>query len=290
MTTATGTAQRQVSQGSHFKSILVIIRKLLRDSRKALIWTGIGVGLYTAMILAFYPSVASQGDEFQELIDSYPEEMIAAMYSGDMNDFKIADPAIFLQIETVIWIILILGAVITVQAFNGTLNAERDNKMDLMLSLPISRHELILARMLHTALTVIIGLLALFVPVVLIQPAIDGFYIAPGDLAIGLTGAFILLMVQSGLSYSLATFAPSHSRWAGAIAFAYFYGAYLMMAFTQTVDLIDRISPLFIFKYFNMAETINQGIDGSDWLILGTVALVLHGVAFWRFQHKELGV
>ncbi|MCI0714662.1 MAG: ABC transporter permease [Chloroflexi bacterium] len=267
-----------------------LMRKFVRDSRKTLIWTAIGVGVYVAMIMSFFPTIAEQGDQFNEILETYPEEIIATFYSGDIADFKIDDPAIFLQTEAVIWIILIMGGMITQQVLGGTINAERENKMDLLLSLPVSRREVLLGRVVNSAVFSLVGLTAIFLPVVLVQPFMESFHIAPDKLALGIYTGFFLLMVQASLTFALTSISPSHTRWAGPLAFTYFFGAYLLMAFAPSIDWIDTISPLFIFKYYNMAEIINNGLEMTDVLVMAVVSVALLGVAFWRFEKKEIAV
>ena len=267
-----------------------LIRKFVRDSRKTLIWTAIGVGVYVALIMTFFPTIAAQGDQFNEILETYPEEIVATFYAGDIADFKIDDPAIFLQTEAVIWIILIMGGMITQQVLGGTINAERENKMDLLLSLPVSRREILMGRVINSAILALVGLTAIFLPVALVQPFMDSFHIAPDRLALGIYTGFFLLMVQASLTFALTSISPAYTRWAGPLAFTYFFGAYLLMAFAPSIDWIDAISPLFVFKYYNMADVINNGLDVTNVLVMVVVIMALLGVAFWRFDEKDIAV
>ena len=57
--------------------MLPVFRKALYDSRKTVIWLAIGLALYMVFIMSFFPTIVDQGQEFDDLIKSYPKGMIS---------------------------------------------------------------------------------------------------------------------------------------------------------------------------------------------------------------------
>ena len=73
-----------------------VFLKTLRDQRRSLIWWCVGLAMLTALLIAFYPSI--QGiEDFQSVIDAYPEELMALFGANDLSDFT--SPAGYLNAE-----------------------------------------------------------------------------------------------------------------------------------------------------------------------------------------------
>ncbi|MCZ7540180.1 MAG: ABC transporter permease, partial [Anaerolineae bacterium] len=180
-----------------------IFRKAFRDSRRSAFWLSLGFGLYVMLLMAMYPAVKNQADEWKELIDSYPEGVLAMFYGGDMADFDMTEPGTWVQTEFASYSVLILGAIVIAQAFNAFTNAERDHTMDMLLSLPVSRRHYLLGRALNTAavMALVLGAcLAGFLLSMLLWPEFDP---PVANLALSMIGALLYLMVVAGYSYLL---------------------------------------------------------------------------------------
>jgi ABC-2 type transport system permease protein len=267
-----------------------IFNKAFRDSKRTMIWLSIGLGLYILMMMSIYPSLAEQADEISDLMDSYPESIMRMFYSGDVSEFNIVDPGIFLQTYVGTWGLLILGAIVIVQAFNAFTNAERDGTMDMTLSLPVSRRDLLVGRALNTAVTMLVVLVICALTVIVCAQIWPEFDAEMVRVTLALVGAIFPLMVVAGFTYLLAVWVPSSRRFAGPIAYLFFFGSYLIHGLAGTVESLDWIRSLMLFNYYDAGSIVNHGVDITDWLILAAVAAVYFGLAWWLVDRKELGV
>ena len=271
--------------------MIPVFFKALRDSRRMTMWLSIGFALYALFILAFYPSIVEEAESFDELMDSYPEEMLAFMTGGeDIESFSIVDPGTFLNTEFAIWMVLIMGAIVIRQALNSVTNPERDGTMDIMMSLPVNRTEVLVARIAAMAVMLVIVLTSALIGLLVgraIWPEFDVSFIA---LARALYGALLLLMVVGGVTFVLATLFPSHSRFIGGLAYLFLIGSYLLHGFSAVIESLSGLRPFLIFEYYNTRTLISQGVDAGDWALLAAVAIVLLGFSWWSFERKELGV
>jgi len=265
--------------------------KALRDSRRTIIALSIGFALYALFVLAFYPSILEEQESFDEMMQSYPEELLGFMTGGqDISEFSISDPGTFLSTEFSIWMVLIMGAIVIRQALNSVTNPERDGTMDMMLSLPVSRTEVLLGHiaamivMLLTVLTAALGALLLGRA---IWPEFDVSFIA---MARAIYGALFLLMVIGGFTFVLATLFPSRARFIGGIAYLFLIGSYLLHGFTGVIDSLSGLHSFFIFDYYNVRLLINEGIKPEDWALLIGLATAFLAFSWWNFDRKELGV
>lgn len=271
--------------------MIAVFRKAFRDSRRTVLWVSVGLAAYALFIMAFFPTIYDRQEDFAELLDAYPQEIMSMISGGmDMTDFNLADPASFLQVYLGVYVVLILGALVMVQAFNALTNAERDGTMDLTLSLPVSRRDMLLGRLANTAVGVLIALTVLFIFVAAASQVVEGFDINLGRTAVAIYTMFLIIMAQACFTYMLASIVPSSKRWAGAVAYALFFGSYLIVSFSSSIESLRDFMPLFIFDHYQLAEIVRQGLKLGDVIFLAAVALITAGIAWWQIDRKEMGV
>lgn len=269
--------------------ISAVFRKAFRDSRRGLIWLSVGLGVYILFVMTFYPTLVDQADEFNDLLNSYPDEMLGMIY-GDTGDIDISAPGTFVHTYFASYGVIIIGVSVMVQAFNAVTNAERDGTLDVMLSLPISRRNYLVGRFLSTAASMLAVLTACFLVFFVSSLLWPIFDISAVDLAAGIYGAFFPLMVVAAFAYMLAAVVPSRMHIVGPVSYLFFIGSYLVYGFSAAVETLSDIKPLLLFDYYNVGEIVREGVNLGDWALLTVVALVYAGIAWWRIDHKELGV
>lgn len=270
--------------------MISVFKKAFHDSRSSILWLCIGFSIYGVFILSFFPVIHRQGAEFDKLLESYPKELMGMLYSGSSEDFSMTNPAIYLQTEFMTWTMLILGVILMAQAFNSITNAERSGSMDLMLTLPISRRNVLLGNMARTAITVLVVLTAMFILIAGGTRVIDNFNISLDRLFIGIYSMFFLLMAQACFTYFLASSVPSHKKWAGPIAYTLFFGAYLLNGFTESIGWVEAIQPIFLFKYYNLTNIIIDGLSITNTLVLLIVCIGFTLASIWAFNRKDIAV
>jgi ABC-2 type transport system permease protein len=268
----------------------VIFKKAFRDSRRTMIWLAIGLALYALMIMSFYPTLAKESEELDELLESYPEEMLVMFYDGDIAELSVSDPGTYVGIEFGIWVLLITGAMVIAQVFNGFTNAERDGSLDLILCLPISRRQMLLGRLANTALFLVGVLVACLLAFLLATVIWTEFDPDPVNLGLGIMGGVIPLAVVASFAYMLVALIPSGKRFAGALAYLFWIGSYLVHSFSALVDQLAWVRSLMLFDYYNAGAIIREGVIWGDWLILAAVTLVYLSVAWWAIARKDMGV
>ncbi|NJL92846.1 MAG: ABC transporter permease subunit [Anaerolineae bacterium] len=272
--------------------MIAIFRKALHDSRRTIIWLSIGMSIYVLLVLSFYPTIAEDTAALQEIVDSYPDAMITMFYGSDSaENLDLFSPGNFIQSQFMVFFILLLGAVIIGQAFNNFTNAERDGSMDMLLSLPISRREMLLGRGLSTVVFLLVVLTALFVTMVVGSAIWEEFEATIPELAAASYGMFFPVMVIAGLIYLLVAVVPSSRKFTGAVVYLFLVGSYLFYGFSGAVPELNDVRPFFIYDYYNAGQIIDgSGYQVGDALTLAVIAASLFGLAWWRIDHKEMGV
>lgn len=263
-----------------------VFQKAFFDARRTMLWVSVGLAALGLLVAGLYPTFAEQADELTEIYDSMPDEIVG-LIGGSLD---LSDPVVFMNLEFMLWSVLILGAVVMVQAFNAVTNAERNGTMDIMMAFPISRRQLLIGRYLNTLATLLVILTAIFLTLFvssLLWPEID---IAIGEMLGMVYGSLVILVPHATFTYALTTLMPSSKRWAGAIAYAVFFGMYFVHGIATSNPDLSTIQPLLLFDYYNGVEAAREGVDIANIAVMTLVTAVFAGLAWWRIDEKELGV
>ncbi|MBN1563872.1 MAG: ABC transporter permease subunit [Anaerolineae bacterium] len=270
--------------------MIATFRKAFWDSRMGVLWLAVGLALYAAMMMSFYPMLVAQAAELDDMIKKMPKQMIGMFYSGDLDEFSVSDPGVFLQGRYMLWAIIVLGVTVGNQAFNAFINAERTGTMDLMLSLPVSRRGYLLGRIGHTALTVLVVLVVSLIVFLGFTLVVDEWTLSVRQQAEAILAAFFPVMVIAGFAYMINALIPSSRHFGGGLVYVFVFGAYLVHSFCVTIEALEPIRPLFLYDYYDAGQITREGLNWGHVVLLSGVALVYLGVAYWRIDQKELGV
>lgn len=131
----------------------VMFRQAFREQRRTMLWFAFGAAVYVLAIIAFYPSIRDSTEQFEELLDAYPDAIKEAFGIDDFSTF-----AGFVGAEAlnVIWPLVAAGFAIVVGSAAVAGEIERGS-VDLWLSVPVARWRLLLAKI----VAALIGLLVI---------------------------------------------------------------------------------------------------------------------------------
>lgn len=266
-----------------------VFEKALYDSRRTILWLCVGLSLYALLIVSVFPSIVDQGEELNELVESYPES-IMGLVGAESGAFDLADPVQFLNMEFMTWAVLILGAMAMMQAFNAVTNAERSGRMDVMMALPVTRRQMLAGRFLNTLVMLLVVLTVIFFVLLLSTVLWPEFDIPAGDLLAIVYGSLIILLPYTTFVYALVALVPSSKKWAGALAYALFFGMYLVHSLAGASDVLKDIRPFLLFDYYQATEIARDGFEAVNVLLMLGLTLLFGALAWWRIEEKELGV
>jgi ABC-2 type transport system permease protein len=247
----------------------IMLRQALRDQRRTTLWFALGAAVYVLAIVAFYPSIRGSSQQFEDLLNAYPEAIREAFGIADFSSF-----AGFVGAEAlnVIWPLVAAGFAIVVG--NATVAGEIERgSVDLWLSVPVTRWRLLLAKV----VAALLGLLAIVVATVVA--------LAAGAVAIGewpgigpLAAVLVTLpaIVVTVLGYSVLLSALLGSRGAAAgLAAAVTLLSYLFWIIANMSDQFEWLRYLSIFSAYDAQAALADAI--IRWRGLG--ALILVGAA-----------
>jgi ABC-2 type transport system permease protein len=264
--------------------MLAVFRRTMRDLRKGLVGWSIGIVGLVLMMGALWPTIRDM--DMQTLLDAYPEAL-QELFNVDAY----ATGAGFFNAEMFSAMLPILFITYGIGVGAKLLAREEENgTMDVLLSTPLSRSELLLGKALagFTGITVLGGVNV--VSTLAVGAVFDMGL--PVGWAIGATSAMVLMgLVFGGLAFAVGSVVGSRAR-AIAISATVAVAGY---AFYVASAIVDAVGDWAWLTPFHHAVGVGPAADASAgiplgylWLALGTLLFVAVGRPI--FNRRDIGI
>ncbi len=263
--------------------MVTILRYTLRRFRGQILGWGISLALLGLLIGSMYDVVATQREQFQDIIQLYPQELIA--FFGDLDSF--ATPEGFLAIEFFSYMPLVLG-VFGVLAGSGLLVEDEENgTLDLILAHPVSRTALFAGRLLAllTATLAILTIIWMGLTLPIYWSTMD----LKGEMIwLPLLSLMAEMSVFSTLALLLSMLLPSRRAAAMTAGLLLVLGFFLpgLAGINEDLQPIARFSPL---DYYQTGDAFHD-FNLSWFAGLLISALALAALSWWLFQRRDIRV
>jgi len=266
---------------------VVFIQSLKRGWR-TMLWWAIAIGLIGALNIIAIPDVEGL-QATAEAIGKMPPILLAMIGGGDVA--FLATPLGYLT-EQYFGIALIMFAIYGIVAgMNVTANEEDKGIMDVLLSLPIPRWQVVVEKFLAYSLlafgvislsTVILWLSVKITPVMVVSDAkiIEAtFNILPGTLVALAFTAFIGTVVRR----------RSHAL---AIASVFVVASFVIdfLGRSASGSFVDKIRPTSFYSYYDAVGVVQHGLSWGNIAVLLAATVALVGAAIRFFRQRDLGV
>jgi ABC-2 type transport system permease protein len=255
----------------------------LAGLRWQLIGWGLAMFLLAVLLVARYDLMVGSKEKFQALLDSPLGEIV--QFFGDKETMFTAEG--FLDLQLFSFLPLVLGIFVILNGSGMLAVDEEKGTLDLILAHPVSRSALFGGRLLaFTAATlIIVGLSWLGVVVASTGSTLE---VSALDLALPYLSFLAVLLVFGTLALLLSMVLPSRrtaAMTAGLVLVASFF--FNMLARNDPgMGTAARLLPLYYFE----AGKAMRGLDLGSFAGLLAVAGLFAGVAWWRFERRDIRV
>lgn len=257
-------------------------KNTLRKLRGSIIGWSVGLFLYDLLISSMYSSIVEMGDQFQEFLAVYPEEMIA--FFPSISEFT--SPIGFFDTYFSAYMTIILG-IFAVGAARLLVGDEEKGTLDLVISYPVSRTSLFWGRVLAFTSAIAILLISAWLGWVIPAKGV-GLDLSPVDLLLGIFPLFLVMLLFAALALLLSLVLPA-TRAASAVSGGLLVANFLLVGLSNlNADLkpLYEVTPLY---YYQGAQFIKD----PNWVwMLGLIvaALLLAALAWVLFLRRDIRV
>lgn len=253
--------------------------------RMTLIW---GIGFASLMVLILQLAPALQGLELVELMRSLPSWMLAA--AGVSNPESMATPEGLIALGVFGKSALLFAAYPVVMGLRVTSAEEKEGMMDVMLSLPLPRWRVIFEKFLAYTLNIVL----------LMGLTLVGLYV--GQFGVALELDIVKLMVITVSVMPVMIFLLALTTFTGSIigkhqtvitiVTVYIIFSYMIQTVGPIVDApwMDAIEAIALFTYYNVENTLINGVTTWHVVLMLGLAVVLVGASFFNFERRDIAV
>ncbi|MEO3809811.1 ABC transporter permease subunit [Sphaerisporangium sp. B11E5] len=263
-----------------------LMRKTLRDYRRALIGWTVGICAFAGGYTSFFPQIRANPDLYsQAAMTKYPDGIRRLL--GGLED--ITSGAGFLQAIIYQFFLPLLFIMCAVAVANRAIAApEESGTLELTLTLPISRSRLLLERYAALALALFAVAVVSFLVVLLAASAVD-LGVPVGRILAAHLGLFLLVLLFGTLTLTVGAI-TGRKALALAVTGGYAVASYVVNALAKDVQVMDWLSRLSPFRYYSEGTPLFSGVPVVDYLVLLAGTLVLAMTAVLSFDRRDVGV
>lgn len=261
--------------------MLPILRRNLRDSRRALGWWALGLVGYVALITAVWP-VVRDNPALKTLHETYPDAFKAFVSFGGEFDFSTAAGYLAAELFSLVMPLLLLIAAIGAGA-RVIAGEEEAHTLDLLLANPVSRTRLAVEKLLVVVLELVVLVAVLWLALVICSAVFD-LAVSAAHLLAAVASAGLIALVFGALATAVGA-ATGRRVIAIAVCAALALASYLVNALAPLVPAIDRIRWLSPWYHYASSDALRQGLDAGHAAVLVAIfvaAACLVPVAFAR--------
>jgi len=264
--------------------MLRVLLQELRFRRNGIIGWGVGVALLPLIYIGIYPQMEDQMEAFQEVLE-LPLYQAFGMSLTDLESYIAS---------TVILLVPILITIYAIINATGTLAGEEDDgKLELIVTLPIPRWQIIATKATAVGIALFLILLIVASLAAVTFTAIESQIttaISAGTIFWGLIYAWPIVMAMAMIALFFGAFSPSR-RIAALFSTAVFFISYFGSNIAGMLESLEPIQPFFLFYYYDATSNLLvNGAEVSDITILLVAALIAFLLAVLFFQWRNITV
>jgi beta-exotoxin I transport system permease protein len=257
--------------------VISVAEAQLRERRRSLLSWGLPIGLWSAFVVAIYPSVE---DALAKAVASYPEALKQAFGIGELTSVEQ-----YLNAEMLSLIVPLGAGYLAVRAVSSGLSgAAESDRLDVLLSAPVSRRRIVAASFLAAAVE-LAAVLAVGLLLAMLGSALAGAGLSFQMALAGYTNVWPLALLFAGLGV-VATGRSLHT----AVVTGSVAGVLVAM---YVADLVGRLDTALdwvrygsVFRYYGSA--IEDGIDPLAFLGVTVAAIALAALGAVLFDRRDI--
>jgi ABC-2 type transport system permease protein len=253
----------------------------LRRRRRAPLTWGLPLGLMAVMIVAVFPSIQGSA-QLDELIKAYPDALKQAFGISDASFSTLSG---YLAAEIFSMIAPFAAAAFMVNVMVAITSAERRGVLDVMLSAPVRRRQLIAGQLAGGAVA-LLGIAAVLGLLMQAAAAVFGVGLPVADTLAGVLNLWPLGLFAGGLTALLAGLWRRPAAVAGGAA-GVLVAMYLVEVLGKLSDVFAAIDGLSAFHYYGSA--IENGLDPVACAVLTVAGLLLTAAGCLLFERRDVG-
>jgi len=243
---------------------------------------GLGIASLGLMIVPFYDVFGGQQEQFQQMIENYPQEVLA-FFGGDAT--SVLTPAGYLKMYAFSMLPIIVGIFSLMVGSGLIVSDEERGRLDLIITHPVGRSALFFGRFL--------GLLGAIVSILLVGwlgfcALLDqsGLDLTWGQIVVPFISLLAQLIIYAALAVLLSMLLPTRNLAAMGTGLVLVI-SYFMTSLVFLDERLEMVAKFLPHQYYQIALSLKE--LNLDWLfaLLGISAIMIM-LAWLMFMRRDI--
>lgn len=259
-------------------------REMKINLKSFIIWTSILIGLFLIVFLVYPSIVNSENMEMMnEMMKIFPEEMLKAF---NMDISSIDSAFGWLKTEGFVFVLLITGIFSGILGSNILLKEESDKTIEYLNSVPVTRKNIVINKILCGLLYIILMIVAIGV-FNFIGLSLSGDFDRKAYILLSLTPIFSSLVIFAVCLF-LSTFTHKTKKTMG-ISLGIVFASYFLNILSEMGESTEFLKYISIFTLADIRNVIiNVSINPLMLVLSIGITLIFMALATIRYEKKEL--
>ena len=260
-----------------------VFLKTLRDQRRTFLWWSAGLSAINILTILLYPSLADV-PEFDKLMETMPEA-ISRLFLGDV--VSLTSPEGYLNSQLFIVALPVIFLIFTIGRGSGAIAGEEERgTLDLLLSLPIRRSQVVLEKFVAmVAATMALGLvswLSMAAAALAVDMEID--FVRLGEATLSCT---LLGLAFGAMALALGCAKGSRGLCLG-VTSALAIAAYFVNALAPIAESLEPAQKLSPFYLYIGADPLTSGLNFVHAGVLTGLTTAFLAIGVVLFGRRDL--
>lgn len=261
---------------------VTLFKKMFRDHWKSLLSWGLVIIFMVTVQLSVYPSIVKSGDAAKQFIDSYPE---AFKKMFRMEDYTSGAGFLGTELFSLMLPLVMIGVGV-IWSTSATAEEEETGTADLLFTLPISRHTILLSKMAATFTALILLATTTFLNVLLLE-GYFGLTVSTVNLAYACLTHLFLGSFFSGIGFFLGALTGRKGLSLG-ISSGLAIICFLFFSLSPLVDDFKFTNSINPFQWTLAKNILSSGLDVPGLVKLVISSIVLYIAATVLLERRQI--
>ncbi len=260
-----------------------IVRWELWQRRWSIMWWTIGIVAFIALNLLFYPSFRDQSQQLEQAFSDIPDSAMALL--SDTGDFM--SPVGYLSSQIFYLMLPMLLGILAISLGSSLLGKEeKEGTIELLLSRPISRTQLLFSKALAgISITLLVGLIAALVTSVLAK--LVKLEASTTGIVLATVVCWMMAVSFGAVAFVISSLGKARIASVG-IATLYALGGYIIASLINVAEWLRWPAKAFPFNYYHPAIIMQSNYNWANSGFFVAV-IVLAGIIAWLvFNRRDI--
>jgi len=262
----------------------MFVREMKINFKNFIVWTAILIGIFLVVFL-MYPSIVNSGSvgNIDEMINMFPEEVLKAFNM----DIASMDSAFgWLKTEGLVLVLLITGVYSGLLGSNILLKEENDKTIEYLNSLPVSRNNIVFAKVFSGVIYIVLMVLILAV-FNYIGLSLSGDFDKEAYFLLSITPIFSSIVIFAVCLF-ISTFTHKTKKTIG-ISLGIVFISYFLQILSEMGESTEFLKYLSVFTLADIRNVIVDVAINPVMIIISIILTVMFVFfTILRYNKKEL--